>query len=1383
MPIYPENFVANSLSGTILVTNGFANVTLPTNPFALEGDKNFVIRIRKGGINGLVIATSPTITVRDPSQLVSLTANVSTVAEGNLVSFTLVTANAADNSNVFYSILPVTANVNTADFVGANVGRATIINNQATFSYFANADYSLMDEAGETFRVQLRENSPTGNIIFTTSNVAITDFYKRINVFRFEESSRTIGEGTSVTFTVSAQNLSTGTLLYYYTSGNADITGSNTGSIAMNSVSNTITISTSPTVPSGASRSFNLILSESNLGTPIATSNAIAVVDSSLAYLNGTGGTISTIDGYRVHTFTSSGTFGVTNADTAALKTLDILTIAGGGGGTGNESPSPPGYPSAPLNNTGAGGGGGGFVYTTGINFTGNLNIAVGAGGSAARNEASLGSNGSNSSVTGSNFANIIAVGGGRAASPVSLAGNGGSGGGGTSFMPGPDTFRQGGSGFGFPGPSQQGFPGGSNPGNGTESGSGGGAGAAGGFNTNGGSGAPSLITGANIFYAGGGGSGRNSYTRTTGGAGGGGSGAGYDNPGDNGTGNSGGGGGGGTNTRPGGSGGSGVVVIRYPWTPPAGYVSATPNVSGVYQGDNAFFIVNTTFANNSILYYDTVGNVTSASFVGGNTGSFTITSNATVLRLQTVRNIPQDEERRFAIRIFEDSLTGTLRLTSSNVSIYDANVSLYITATGGNVFTLGGYRTHIFTSSNNFAVTKTGILNNVEYMIIAGGGGTAIAGPVGPGQGSAGGGAGGALYSTANVVANTYVVTVGAGGSGTVPPPPSPGIGFGGGNGGNSFIVGATNIGGVAVGGGAGGVSGSFGPAPGNNGGSGGGGGITGPGNQAFGGSGYGFPGTAGITQQGFPGGESAFGSAQPTGGGGGAGGTPGRPGYGYATAIGGPGIASPLSSSIPGFFGTPGPTPGRWFAGGGAGSGNPGVGGAGGGGNAGFAGNVNTGGGGGGATVTPSAAPTGSTGGSGIVVIRYPFVQTAEFTSVTANSAIASEGSNVFFVVRTNFANANTLFYDTIGNVTSASFVGGNTGSFVVTGNETVVRLETTTTVPLNEERTFALRIRQDAANGSIRLTSQNVFVYDSNIPVYIAATGGNVFTSGGFRTHIFTTSDNFVVTSTGIAGSNIEYFMVAGGGGGGAGGGGGVTGGGGGGAGGVLFGTSAVVSSTYVVTVGAGASGYRGSGSNTSVTGSTTIGPGVAAVGGGGGANQEGSPTATPGGSGGGGAPWSPLPASSAGSGYGSGTLGSTQQGNPGGAGDNSPAGRAAGGGGAGAGGLGSPNGGGGGVGISSPLSSSIPGFFGSSGPAPGRWFAGGGGGAGATATGQNTGGAGGAGGGGAGSSHPGIAGSAGNVNTGGGGGGVVGPPYPSAVLAYGGSGIVIIRYPFA
>jgi hypothetical protein len=250
MPILPENFVANTLSGTILVTDGFANINLATNPYALEGDKSFVVKIRKGGIDGLVIASTPTITLKDPSEFVSLTANVSTVSEGNLVSFTLVTANASDNANVFYSIFPVTANVNAQDFVGANVGKATIFNNQAVFSYFANADYSIVDETGETFKVQLRTNSTTGNIIYTTSNVEITDFYKTINVFRFEESASTVAEGSTVIFTVFAHNIPSGALLYYYTSGNAEV-NSNVGSIAMNGDSNTITLTTEITVPTG----------------------------------------------------------------------------------------------------------------------------------------------------------------------------------------------------------------------------------------------------------------------------------------------------------------------------------------------------------------------------------------------------------------------------------------------------------------------------------------------------------------------------------------------------------------------------------------------------------------------------------------------------------------------------------------------------------------------------------------------------------------------------------------------------------------------------------------------------------------------------------------------------------------------------------------------------------------------------------------------------------------------------------------------------------------------------------------------------------------------------------------------------------------------------
>ncbi len=107
MPILASNFIANSLTGSVVVTDGHANLSLLTNPFALEGDKSFVIKLRKGNpTSGTVISTTPTITLRDSSSVVSLTANVATVNEGNLVQFTLVTANAPIIQMYFIQFFP-----------------------------------------------------------------------------------------------------------------------------------------------------------------------------------------------------------------------------------------------------------------------------------------------------------------------------------------------------------------------------------------------------------------------------------------------------------------------------------------------------------------------------------------------------------------------------------------------------------------------------------------------------------------------------------------------------------------------------------------------------------------------------------------------------------------------------------------------------------------------------------------------------------------------------------------------------------------------------------------------------------------------------------------------------------------------------------------------------------------------------------------------------------------------------------------------------------------------------------------------------------------------------------------------------------------------------
>lgn len=259
-----------------------------------------------------------------------------------------------------------------------------------------------------------------------------------------------------------------------------------------------------------------------------------------------TGGVVTTDGNFKIHTFTSSGNFTVTQAGAP----FEILMVAGGGGGGGS---------------TGGGGGAGGLIYNTNLTLTeSTYSLVVGAGGTAGPNQGAAG-NGSDS--TGFS---LTAIGGGKGAfsnpSTSGAAGNGGSGGGAQmyegrgSITPGLGTSGQGNNGG-------AGFNGGVN---GT-AGGGGGAGTAGGDGTaaggtgNGGDGLQIDINGTPTYYAGGGGAGSGA-TAGTGGLGGGGAGwnGSYGSPG---TANTGGGGGGGWNYSGGsggGAGGSGIIIVRY---------------------------------------------------------------------------------------------------------------------------------------------------------------------------------------------------------------------------------------------------------------------------------------------------------------------------------------------------------------------------------------------------------------------------------------------------------------------------------------------------------------------------------------------------------------------------------------------------------------------------------------------------------------------------------------------------------------------------------------------------------------------------------------------------------------------------------------------------
>ena len=223
-----------------------------------------------------------------------------------------------------------------------------------------------------------------------------------------------------------------------------------------------------------------------------------------------TGGTESTYSSggvsYKVHTFTSSGTF---TAD--ASGSVDVLMVAGGGGG---------GF------QVGGGGGAGGLLYGTISVSAQAYTINIGNGGGGAPSSITYGVNGGNTTAF-----SATAIGGGKGGNHNGACGNvaggsfaGGSGGGGGAYGGYNGACNTG-------APANQGNSGGltgygNAGGNGRDTewcaGGGGGAGSAG-YNSpaastggDGGTGKQYSISGTATWYAGGGGGSMNNQTGTS---------------------------------------------------------------------------------------------------------------------------------------------------------------------------------------------------------------------------------------------------------------------------------------------------------------------------------------------------------------------------------------------------------------------------------------------------------------------------------------------------------------------------------------------------------------------------------------------------------------------------------------------------------------------------------------------------------------------------------------------------------------------------------------------------------------------------------------------------------------------------------------------------
>jgi hypothetical protein len=316
--------------------------------------------------------------------------------------------------------------------------------------------------------------------------------------------------------------------------------------------------------------------------------NNLTININSLNYQGGTDNPVYDTNGQTVNIVYSGATNGwipisdddVADEGTIPPVSIDFLVIAGGGGGGGGQF----------QDQYGGGAGAGGYrTSSQTINVGTAITVTVGGGGPATQN--SEGTNGVDSSISGTGITTITSAGGGYGGCSTTGAegGDGGSGGGTSSNISAtaglgntPSTSPSQGNNGGTPTTNNHG-------------GGGGGAGATGGNGSGntggaGGVGIASSITGSSVTRAGGG-AGAGESTGGTGGTGGGGNGSGGNGTGSAGTVNTGGGGGGGGSASApapapaGGAGGSGVVILSMPDADYSGTTTGSPTVATGVSG------------------------------------------------------------------------------------------------------------------------------------------------------------------------------------------------------------------------------------------------------------------------------------------------------------------------------------------------------------------------------------------------------------------------------------------------------------------------------------------------------------------------------------------------------------------------------------------------------------------------------------------------------------------------------------------------------------------------------------------------------------------------------------------------------------------------------
>jgi len=212
------DLASGALTGNFTLSGNRAIATITLAADALtEGSETMTVSLSSGVASASVVVND---TSRTPHY--TLTSSTALVNEGSSVTFTLSTANVANGTVLPYVI----SGISSGDLSsGSLTGSFTVFNDSASTSITLAND--VLTEGTETATL----STAVGSVTVTVNDTS------RAPTYSIGRSMSAVNEGSSVTFTLSTQNVPNGTEVPYTISGIslADITsGSLTGSFTVN---------------------------------------------------------------------------------------------------------------------------------------------------------------------------------------------------------------------------------------------------------------------------------------------------------------------------------------------------------------------------------------------------------------------------------------------------------------------------------------------------------------------------------------------------------------------------------------------------------------------------------------------------------------------------------------------------------------------------------------------------------------------------------------------------------------------------------------------------------------------------------------------------------------------------------------------------------------------------------------------------------------------------------------------------------------------------------------------------------------------------------------------------------------------------------------------